>query len=181
MEKPNQRHHGFEFAATLATVETRIASISACSSIIPSGGTAWCSDWGCQVLVPLPSALCTSLSAEASPVRGPEETGRSDGRVYYSWVAPVEWAVIQAPNPRRGSIFAPFTVPTAGHWSQARYAGCWISARGFMLFMCIADAQRSITGLWKRAQSLLEPMEMQQQRLSKSSGARGSSISNVRC
>lgn len=43
--------------------------------------------------------------------------------VYYSWVAPVEWAVIQHPNPRCGSICAPFNALTAGHWSIARYPG----------------------------------------------------------
>lgn len=54
---------------------------------------------------------------------GAKGDGTLSALVYYSWVAPVEWVVIQHPNPRCGSICAPFTVLTAGHWSQARYPG----------------------------------------------------------
>lgn len=67
-----------------------------------------------SIFIAWPRALPTGPGAEAS---APAHC------VYYSWLAPVDWAVIQHPNPGWGSIWAPFTVLTAGHWSQVRYTG----------------------------------------------------------
>lgn len=83
-----------------------------------------------------PLTSCSPDRAECKSItcQGPKEWGHLDGSVFYSWAAPVEWAVLSASTSQMefnlGSIHCPDCWPLIT--SKVR-RGCWISAGGFML------------------------------------------------
>lgn len=93
---------------------------------VPGGGR--------QMFAPLTSCSPDRAECKSITCQGPKEWGHLDGSVFYSWAAPVEWAVLSASTSQMefnlGSIHCPDCWPLIT--SKVRHS-CWISAGGFML------------------------------------------------